>query len=310
MSLTTPNTAFTAGANRVTFTSQGETLVGTLHLPPSFLPTTGPLPAIVVSGPWTQVKEQVGQVYGTQLAEQGFAVLAFDPRFWGESGGLPRHLESTRAKAADIASAVAFLASLDIVDARRIGALGVCAGFGNVALAASLTPQIAAVAAVSPWLQHPASTPFFYGGEDGVRARVQKSQAATAAYAAGQEMPVVDAYNPADGVAAMFFPVDYYGNPQRGAVPAWENRFAVASWQEWLELDSIALADGVKVPSYILYGTQTFLPDNIRAFHDRLTGTKEIEQVTGEHTEFYDLSGEGEARQAVEKIAVYFKKAL
>ena len=67
MSFTNPSTTFTAGANRVSFTSQGETLVGTLHLPPSFTPQTGPLPAIVVSGPWTQVKEQVGQVYGSRL---------------------------------------------------------------------------------------------------------------------------------------------------------------------------------------------------------------------------------------------------
>jgi hypothetical protein len=38
----------------------------------------------------------------------------------------------------------------------------------------------------------------------------------------------------------MFFPIDYYANAQRGAVPAWHNQFAVPSWKKWLELDAVA----------------------------------------------------------------------
>lgn len=49
---------YVPGANEVTFTSEGETIVGTLFLPEDYQEGDA-LPVIIVSGPWTQVKEQV-----------------------------------------------------------------------------------------------------------------------------------------------------------------------------------------------------------------------------------------------------------
>ena len=40
------------------------------------------------------------------MADQGYAALAMDHRFWGESGGEPRFLESTREKSRDVLAAV------------------------------------------------------------------------------------------------------------------------------------------------------------------------------------------------------------
>src|SRR5262245_18415345 len=56
------------------------------------------------------------------------------------------------------------------------------------------------------------------------------------------KMDYVPAYDPSDENAAVSFELDYYANADRGAVPEWENKFAVASWSEWLELNAI---DGV-----------------------------------------------------------------
>lgn len=140
--------------------------------------------------------------------------------------------------------------------------------------------------------------------------RIKKAEAALAAFKKTGTMPVVDAYNPTNPEAAMFFPVDYYGNAQRGALPQWGNRFAVASWKEWLELDSVAFARNVKVPVKIVYGDKTFLLQNITAYHDLLPGKKSMEQIGGEHTEFYDLSGSGEVKASVAKVAAHFKSAM
>jgi uncharacterized protein len=300
---------FNAGVNRVTFKSEGADMVGNLYLPQNY--TRGKrLAAVIVSGPWTQVKEQVGATYGQRLADQGFAVLAFDNRYWGESFGTPRFLESTRAKAIDIQNAVSFLTTLSAVDANNIGAVGVCAGVGNISLAAAADRRIKLLATVSPWVQHPSTTPFFYGGAEGVTNRIRISNEAQATFERTGTMPVVDAYNPNDPAAAMFFPVDYYGNASRGAVRQWSNRFAVASWREWMELNTIDMARNVKQPMYILYGDNTFLQDNIRAFHRNLAGQKNIELVTGEHTEFYDLTGSGATRETINKIAAHFKNTL
>ena len=279
---------FQAGANDVTFESEGETIVATLFLPQDF-ENGQRLPSVVISGPWTQVREQVGFRYGQILADQGFATLAMDHRFWGESGGEPRFLESTTEKATDIINSIDFLQDLPVVDANRIGALGVCAGVGNVSLAIASDDRIRAMATISPWIQHPETTPLFYGGDEGVANRIALAEAARAEYEATGVMPTVPAYDPDDPEAAMFFPVDYYGNPERGNVTEWTNQFAVASWQEWLELNSVEFAREVDVPVRIIYGEQTFLPQNITAYFNLLPNdNKDIFLIEGEHTQFYD----------------------
>lgn len=93
------------GPNRVTFQSEGETLVGTLHLPASYR-TGDKLPAVVVTGSWTTVKEQMAGLYASKLAEAGYAALAFDFRYFGESGGQPRQYEWPAAKVRDIRKAL------------------------------------------------------------------------------------------------------------------------------------------------------------------------------------------------------------
>ena len=51
-------------------------------------------PALVISGPFGAVKEQVAGLYAQTLAERGFVTLAFDPSFTGESGGVVRNVAS------------------------------------------------------------------------------------------------------------------------------------------------------------------------------------------------------------------------
>ena len=86
---------------RFTFQSEGETLVGDL-----FLPADGePAGVLVAVGPLTSVKEQAGGTYAQAMAERGHAALAFDYRYFGESGGQPRQFESPEANIEDIKSA-------------------------------------------------------------------------------------------------------------------------------------------------------------------------------------------------------------
>ena len=74
-----------ATKTRLTFESGGETLVGDLYLP-----RDEPAGVVVAVGPLTSVKEQASGAYARAMAERGYAGLAFDYRYFGESGGTPR----------------------------------------------------------------------------------------------------------------------------------------------------------------------------------------------------------------------------
>lgn len=122
----------------------GLTLVADLYLPKNR--GNARLAAIAVSGPFGAVKEQSSGLYAQTLAERGFATLAFDPSYTGESGGQPRDVASPDINTEDFSAAVDFLGLQQEVDRNRIGLLGIC-GWGGMALnAAAADTRVKAVA--------------------------------------------------------------------------------------------------------------------------------------------------------------------
>lgn len=119
----------------------GIELVGDLYLPAHY---EGKLSALAVAGPFGAVKEQAAGLYADEMASRGFAAMAFDPSFVGESGGTVRNVASPDINTEDFSAAVDFLSTLDFVDADRIGIIGIC-GFGGMALnAAAMDTRIKA----------------------------------------------------------------------------------------------------------------------------------------------------------------------
>jgi fermentation-respiration switch protein FrsA (DUF1100 family) len=56
------------------------------------------LPAIVVAGAITGVKEQVAGYYGERIVKAGYTTLVLDHRHFGESEGEPRQHEDLQRK--------------------------------------------------------------------------------------------------------------------------------------------------------------------------------------------------------------------
>ena len=71
---------------KIQFKSAGLSLAGNLFYPKNW-EEGQKYPAIVVSGSWTTVKEQMAGLYAEKLADKGFISLAFDFRNFGESEG-------------------------------------------------------------------------------------------------------------------------------------------------------------------------------------------------------------------------------
>ena len=117
---------------KVTFKNRyGITLAADLYLPGSR--ENQRLAAIVVGGPFGAVKEQSSGLYAQVMAERGFATLAFDGSYTGESGGEPRNVASPDINTEDFMAAVDFIGLQPYVDRERIGVIGIC-GWGGMAL--------------------------------------------------------------------------------------------------------------------------------------------------------------------------------
>lgn len=133
---------------KVNFPNRNINIATNLYLPGDFDPSRK-YPAIIVRHPAGGVKEQTAGLYAKKLAEKGFAALAFDASYQGESGGEPRGLEDPAVRAEDFRCAADFLSTLPYIDVSGIGAMGICGGGGFAVSAAATDHRIRAVAGVS-----------------------------------------------------------------------------------------------------------------------------------------------------------------
>lgn len=255
------NTSAPSGvvARKVTFDSGGATLSGVLYLPD---PNESALPALIVTGAWTTVKEQMPGTYAREMAARGFAALAFDFTGWGGSEGSPRYVEDPSVKTADIRAAAHFLAGLDLVDEHRISGLGICASSGYMADAAAESSLFNKVALVAPWLHDPEMVKELYGGADATSSLISASQADDAAET------VLIAASATDANSVMY-QAPYYTEEDRGLIGAYDNKFSLASWKPWLSYDAQASADRLSKPLLMVGSASIALPAGAAAYEAR-----------------------------------------
>jgi len=133
---------------KVTFKNRyGITLTGDLYLPKNA--GTEKLAALAISGPFGAVKEQSSGLYANQMAECGFAAIAFDPSYTGESGGEPRNVASPDINTEDFSAAIDFLGFQKNVDRDKIGIIGICGWAGFALNATAVDKRVKAVATTS-----------------------------------------------------------------------------------------------------------------------------------------------------------------
>lgn len=132
----------------VTFKNRyGITLSADLYLPKNADGKS--LAALAISGPFGAVKEQSSGLYAQTMAERGFAALAFDPSYTGESGGAPRNVASPDINTEDFSAAIDFLGLQKNIDRNRIGIIGICGWAGMGLNAAAVDKRVKAVAVTS-----------------------------------------------------------------------------------------------------------------------------------------------------------------
>ena len=273
-----------ATSTRFAFRSEGEGLVGNLFLPER----SKPVGVVVAVGPLTSVKEQAAGTYAQAMAERGYAALAFDYRYFGESDGQPRQFENPEANIEDIRNAATALLADDRLGGLSLFGLGVCFGAGPMVRSVAEDARFRGFAGVAGVYTDNVKTKVMAG--DAYQARIDRGRAAERRWRASGEAETILAVAPDGGDVAMPLreAYEFYGT-SRGQVPGYVNGYAVQSLAYSLPFDARGAADTIDVPVLIVHSEKALAPDLARAFYAAAKSPKQELWLRSQgQIDFYD----------------------
>lgn len=298
---------------KVTFHNRyGITLAADLYKPKN---AKGRLAAIAVSGPYGAVKEQVSGRYAQTLAEYGFLTIAFDPSYYGESGGTPRNLTSPEISTEDFSAAVDYLSVRKDVDAQRIGILGIC-GWGGFALnAAANDPRIKATVTSTMYDMSRVNANGYFDKmtvDDRYELRKKLSEQRTKDYLAGNYERDGGVVNPVPEDAPLFVKQyhDYY-KTKRGyhrRSPNSNDGISKTATLAFINMPILSYLEEIRSAVLLVHGEKAHSLYFSEDAFKRLKGeNKEILIIPGaNHTDLYD----NEKIIPFDKISEFFVKYL
>jgi uncharacterized protein len=268
---------------RFEFRSDGDTVIGDLFLPPA--ERAG---IVIAVGPLTSVKEQAAGTYARAMAERGFAGLAFDYRYFGESEGTPRQFENPDANITDIRNAAsALLEDARLADLPIYG-LGVCFGAGPMVRAVEDDERFGAVAGVAGVYTDVEHTKASMGAA--YDAAIERGRAAARVWRETGVAETIPAVAPDGGDVAMPLreAYEFYGTP-RGHVPNYVNGYAVQSFAYSLPFDAKGAADTLDVPVLLVHSENALVPELAHSFFGAVNAPKrELWLDSQGQIDFYD----------------------
>jgi uncharacterized protein len=298
---------------KIHFQSEGMKVIGNLFKPQSDPKgETTSLPAVLVAGAMTGVKEQVAGQYAERIARAGYVTLALDHRHFGESEGMPRQHEDPSKKMEDFKNALSFLSSLDNINRERIGACGISMGGGYMLQLAAFDRRIKAVSIVASGLNL-GDTLLDMLGKDAFINFLREFNAARQEHYDTGEVQYIPAVATGNKRAAMMGdePFEYYGT-SRGWSPWWVNRYTTESIENLMSYNAIPYAHHVSpTPLLIVHGRNDkyCFPKFAQQVYEEAGEPKEILWLdTTNHIDLYD--NEKYVNPAVSKIIEWFNRYI
>ncbi len=133
----------------ITFTVKGARVHGWFYLPDN---RSAPAPCVVMAHGLGGIKDMGLDRDARLFQREGYAVLAFDYRYWGDSGGEPRHLIWIPDQHEDNRGAVAWARGRNEIDPGRIILWGTSFSGGHAIVIGAEDSRVAAVVAQVPQL--------------------------------------------------------------------------------------------------------------------------------------------------------------
>jgi uncharacterized protein len=240
----------------VGFPSGGSRCAAWLYRPAA---GAGPAPCIVMAHGFSLTRHEGLDIHARALASAGIAVLAFDFRYLGDSGGVPRQRFRSGLQVADYRAAFAYVRELDWIDRSRLAVWGFSFSGGHAATIAAGDTEIAAAILICPFL-------------DG-RARVLSSLRRdplnvgwllprAIADEAGHHNLVPVTANPGQR-AAMSFPGESAGFfTVRGSDSPWLNEISPGAMATLAMHRPVTLAPHVRCPTWVCLGERDISVSN------------------------------------------------
>lgn len=147
-----------ASRQDIHFSVAGTNISAWLYLPQD---TSKPVPCIVMSNGFGGTKDPILEKYALRFIEAGTAVLTYDYRYFGDSGGEPRQLYDAVSQLEDLRAAIAYARSRGDIDPQKIVLWGTSASGGYGLTIAAEDEGIAAVIGQCPALDHKADSKMF-----------------------------------------------------------------------------------------------------------------------------------------------------
>lgn len=274
--------------SNMTFKSEGEFCAAWLYVP---MDLSAPAPAIVMAHGFSLVKEAYLDRYARLFCEQGFVVLVFDYRNFGESESYkPQHLEPYE-QIKDYRNAISWVSALPEVDEQRIGIWGTSYSGGHVLHIAAVDRRVKAVVAQVPTINGRKGAARKMGSERLANFIHELESYRTTRYFSDEQrmMPVVSLTEP----AAQQHPdaYDWFTNAAKIA-PTWKNEITYESMEHYLEYNPAsfiefiaptpllmiaAMEDGITPPDLI-----------IEAYEEWANEPKKLLQLPGGHFDVYN----------------------
>jgi len=138
----------------VSFAVKGILLHAWLYLPENL---SAPIPCIIMGHGFGGTKDMGLESYAVRYQKAGFAVLVFDYRHFGKSGGEPRQLIWIPYQLEDWSAAIKYARGLKEIDPAKIALWGTSMSGGHVIVTAAKDNQIACAVAQCPGLDGRAS---------------------------------------------------------------------------------------------------------------------------------------------------------
>lgn len=277
---------------RVRFASEGGVECAGLFYLPAQRDTEKPLPAVVMAHGFSLVKEAYLPQYAERFAEEGMAVLLFDYRFFGESGGEPRQQLIPAEQIKDYRNAITWVSQRPEVDANRIGIWGTSYSGGHVLHIAAIDRRVKAVVSQVPTIN----------GWRGLERKIGPEKMKTfinnlidyrvSRYNGGEQRYLAVVSNTGEP-AAQPSPEAFawFTHMGKEVAPTWENRITLESMEHYVEYDPAGLIDIISPTPLLMIvavADKVTPPDlAIEAFETRAREPKELVKIEGGHFDVY-----------------------